>query len=158
MVWLLLHIDTMTKMYHSKNCWIWLKNKKVMAKFVPSATGHLGDIEKYTQFSNCLIMLNLRENLFFLYLVCCQYCWEYLEVTMIRICDLDFFRTSSCKKCDRRQRDVGNGTCKMGCYNGWNIHFREKCLKQKLFLSLRSTKWAIVIFALPVCTITRWCA
>ena len=32
-----------------------------MAKFVPSVTGQLGDIEKYTQFLNCLILLNFRK-------------------------------------------------------------------------------------------------
>ena len=45
-----------------------------MAKFVPSVTGQLGDIEKYTQFSNCLILLNFREKIFFLSLVYCQIC------------------------------------------------------------------------------------
>ena len=102
MVWLLLHIETMTKMYHSKNYWIWLKNKKVMAKFVPSVTGQLGDIEKYTQFSNCLILLNFWEKISFFSLVCYQYCWEYLEVTMIHISYLDFFKDKFLQKMWRR--------------------------------------------------------
>ena len=91
MIWLLLHIEFMIKMYHSKNYWIWLKNKKVMAKFVPVGNGTARDIEKYTQFSNCLILLNFREKIFFLSLVCCQICWVYLEVTMIHISYLEFF-------------------------------------------------------------------
>ena len=110
-IWCLQHKETMTKMYHSKNHWIWSNNKKVMAKFVLSATGQLRDIEKYTQFSNCWILLNFREKWFFLSQYCGQYCWECLELTMIHASHLDFFWDKFLQKMWRRQRDVGNGTC-----------------------------------------------
>ena len=76
MICFLQHIKTMTKIYSSKSYWIWLKNKKVMAKFVPSATGQLADMRKSTQFSNCSYVLSLREKWIFLSRECCQYCWE----------------------------------------------------------------------------------
>ena len=76
MICFLQHIKTMTKIYSSKNYWIWLKNKKVMAKFVLSATGQLADMRKSTQFSNCSYVLSLRGKWIFLSRECCQYCWE----------------------------------------------------------------------------------
>ena len=69
-------------------------------------------------------MLNLRVNLFFLRLVCCQYFWEYLEVTITRISDLYFLVQVLAKNVT-----VGNGTSVTG--HVFNFHF-------SLFLTLVS--------------------
>ena len=105
------HIQSMTKLYHSKSHWIWLKNKKVMAKFVPSATGQLADMRKSTQFSNCSYVLSLREKCIFLSRECYQYCWESILVTLVCMVSLDFFIENFLQKyvmsaTGRRQRDV----------------------------------------------------
>ena len=103
-----------------------------MAKFVPSASGQLRDMEKLTFFLNCPILLSFMNIIHLFLAVCSLYCWESMQIIMIHQKPHVFFQNQFWQKMRRRHRDVGIGTF---CLNIFFAYYRNQNL-YKVFVNL----------------------
>ena len=112
----MLNNQAVTRNNCAKNCSIRVKNKKVMAKNVPSASGQLRDMKKLTFFLNCHIVLSFRDRIFLFLAVCTQCCWQPMQIILIHQKRYGFFQNEILQKLRRRHRDVGIGTFCRGTF------------------------------------------
>ena len=109
--WFCSKIDTMSRIKHAKEYEFWMKNKKVMAQIVLSATGQPRDIGKCTHFLSFYFVSPLSWTSQNSYFSVRQYCWGLFAGFTGGLEDnLNSWARFSWKMCCR-QRDVGNGTC-----------------------------------------------